>query len=262
MAPKKGLFTEKCIIGMVHCLPLPGTLGYGGNMKKVTAQAVEDARTLERAGFTAIIVENMGDGPFKAIMDTEQRIALAAVSAMVRQAVSIPVGIDAAFCDYEAGLATAVAVDAQFIRVPVFVDTVVTAYGVITPCAHELVRYRRTIGAEHIQLFTDVHVKHSHPLVESVSVVESAKAAAESGADAIIVTGAAIGMETPLATIELVKKSVKLPVVAGSGFSTHNAKEQLKIADGAIVGSSLKPGGDITAPIDLTLAQELMRTVK
>lgn len=25
----------KCLIGMVHCLPLPGTLGHGGDMEKI-----------------------------------------------------------------------------------------------------------------------------------------------------------------------------------------------------------------------------------
>ncbi|KAA3382967.1 photosystem I assembly BtpA, partial [Akkermansia muciniphila] len=65
------------MIGMVHCLPLPGTMGYGGDMGKIIEQAVADAVLLEQVGFDAIIVENMGDAPFAAKMDEEQKAALA-----------------------------------------------------------------------------------------------------------------------------------------------------------------------------------------
>ena len=55
---------KKFVIGMVHCLPLPGTVGFAGDCEKIYAQAVLDARTLEESGVDAVIVENMGDGPF------------------------------------------------------------------------------------------------------------------------------------------------------------------------------------------------------
>ena len=45
------------VIGMVHCLPLPGSFGYGGDMEKILSQAVQDAQTLEKAGVDAVIVE-------------------------------------------------------------------------------------------------------------------------------------------------------------------------------------------------------------
>lgn len=256
------LFTKKCVIGMVHCLPLPGTLGYCGSMQKVIDQAVADAVTLQRAGVHAIIVENMGDSPFAATMDTEQRIALAVAAAHVKQAVTLPVGIDAAFNDYEAGISIAHAIGAQFVRLPVFVDTVMTANGLIQPCARDAVRFRKALGALDVQIFADVQVKHSHMLVQEIGVVESAHMAADSGADAIIVTGAQIGMETPLDVIRAVKQSVKLPIIAGSGFHAGNAKQQFEVADGAIVGSSLKKGGIISNPVSYELTRALMDAVQ
>ena len=66
----------------------------------------------------------------------------------------------------------------------------------------------------------------------------------DSGADGIIVTGTQIGEETPLDLIKRVKNVVKVPVFAGSGVKAENIKDQLQIADGAIIGSSLKEGGD------------------
>jgi hypothetical protein len=51
------------IIGMVHCLPLPGSPSYQGDINKVMEQAVEDAKTLERGGVDAVMVENTNDSP-------------------------------------------------------------------------------------------------------------------------------------------------------------------------------------------------------
>ena len=49
--------------------------------------------------------------------------------------------------------------------------------------------------------------------------------------------------------IKRVKNVVKVPVFAGSGVKAENIKDQLQIADGAIIGSSLKEGGIISNPI-------------
>ena len=51
----------------------------------------------------------------------------------MKQAVQIPVGLDAAFNDCEADIAIAAMVGASFIRVPVFVDTVLFTDGIIQP---------------------------------------------------------------------------------------------------------------------------------
>lgn len=87
------------VIGMVHCLPLPGTTGYRGSVEEIYRQAVQDARTLEESGVDAVIVENMGDDPFGVMLDLIQRTTLAVAAQKVRDAVHIPVGVDAAFCD-------------------------------------------------------------------------------------------------------------------------------------------------------------------
>ena len=87
----------KCLIGMVHCLPLPGTLGHGGDMEKIYEKALADARTLEAAGFDAVIVENTTDMPYARSLSAGQLAALAAVTRCVVQAVRIPVGVDASF---------------------------------------------------------------------------------------------------------------------------------------------------------------------
>ena len=248
----------KTIIGMVHCLALPTAKNFGGDMQKIIDQAVADALTLEKAGVDAIIVENMGDEPFGVTLNTMQRMALASVAGIVRSKVNLPVGIDAAFNDYEASLAIAKAINGDFVRLPVFCDTVRYYGGIITPCCVQALRYREEIGARNIKILADIQVKHTKLVFENTSIEESAKNAAAAGADAMIVTGAAIGTETPIEMIQRVKNVVKLPVLAGSGVNAQNIKEQMDIADGAIVGSSLKKSGDIGNLISYELTKELM----
>lgn len=52
------------------------------------------------------------------------------------------------------------------------------------------------------------------------------------------------------------KNVVKVPVFAGSGVKAENIKDQLQIADGAIIGSSLKEGGIISNPISYDLVKK------
>ena len=248
---------KKTIIGMVHCLASPTTMNFNGDVQKIIDQAVKDAGTLEKAGVDAVIVENMGDEPFGATLNTMQRMMLAAVAAVVGSKVSIPVGIDAAFNDYEAALSIAKAIGADFVRLPVFCDVVLYYGGIINPCCVEALRYREEIDARDIKILADIQVKHSK-LVYETSIEESAKNAVAAGADGLIVTGAAIGTETPLESIKRVKDVVEVPVFAGSGVNAANVKQQMDIADGAIVGSSLKEKGSLENLISFDLTKELI----
>lgn len=251
------------IIGMVHCRPLPGSPRYEGDMQKIIQLAVEDAITLEKAGVDALIVENMGDDPFLIELETAQSTAMAAVSMAVRQSVSLPIGIDAAMNDYRCAISIAQAIGGEFVRIPVFVDTVhYGGVGIIPPCASQAVRYRKDLGAEHIRIFADIQVKHTTVVMPNISLEDSARAAQDSGADALIVTGTRIGQETPIEIIERVKKVVGLPVLAGSGVNTGNVRGQMKIADGAIIGSGLKEGGVLTNPISYELTKALTNELR
>ncbi|MGF7058003.1 BtpA/SgcQ family protein [Brassicibacter mesophilus] len=253
---------KKAIIGMVHLLPLPGTPGFDGNMDKVYQQALADAKALEEGGVTALMVENAGDAPYGRTLDLAQSTALAAIAAVVKLNTNLPVGIDAAFCDYQSALACAKASGADFIRLAVFVDTVEFFGGIMEPCARDAMYYRKQIQAEKVKIFADVQVKHSHMLIPNIPIEESAKVAVSCGADAIIVTGTHTGGETPIEAVQRVKKAVRVPVIVGSGIKTSNIKEQMGIADGAIVGSSLKIDGVVSNPVDKNKVIELMGELK
>lgn len=118
------------------------------------------------------------------------------------------------------------------------------------------------IGAENIKIYADIQVKYSHLLIPELSIEESAKNAQVSLADGIIVTGAYSGNETPLAVVQRVKKVVDLPVFIGSGLSEENVKAQMQIADGAIVGTSLKSVEHGQAVIDQKKVERLMNHLR
>ncbi len=259
---KKFDLHQKNLIGMVHCLPLPKTPYFADNCEQIISQAIQDAKELEKAGFDAICIENMNDTPLKPFMDIPQIAALSAIAALVRRNVSLPIGIDAAFNDYKTSLSIAKILDADFIRTPVFVDTVVYFGGTIQPSAADCMRYREELKGSNIKILADIQVKHSYMLVPSITLVESAKMAVDCGADGLIITGAASGHATPIESLENVKKNVKIPVFVGSGVKTDNIKDQMNIADGAFIGSSIKKGGVLTNPIDSALASDLIAAYK
>ena len=249
---------ENPVIGMVHTLPLPGSENYESSMDEIVKRATEEAITLTENGVDAIMIENMLDVPFAEMLETEQTVALTRVAQAVREVTDVPLGINAAFNDYRSALAIAHVTNAQFVRIPVFVDTMVYAGGVIHPCAREALQYRKKLGANSIQILADIQVKHAYSLAPAMPIEESAVNALTCGADGVIVTGVGTGSETPMETIEKVKSTVPIPVFIGSGVNKDNIQEQLSKADGAIVGSSLKPGKDIGKPVDKELTRALI----
>ncbi|KMY51496.1 BtpA/SgcQ family protein [Peribacillus loiseleuriae] len=256
------LFDEKkVVIGMVHLLPLPGTPLYSNDIPGIYNQALKDARTLEEGGVNALMIENFGDMPFKKNLEIEQVATMAAVSSIIKQQTDLQIGIDAAFCDYKAALSIALAIQADFVRLAVFVDTVESFNGIMEPCSADALAYRKAIGAEHVAILADIQVKHTHMLIPNIPIEESAKVAVSCMADAIIVTGSHTGGETPIDTVKRVKAVVDCPVIIGSGVSSKNIKEQLVIADGVIVGSSLKSTSDPTSLVDIEKVKSLVENI-
>ncbi len=82
-------------------------------------------------------------------------------------------------------------------------------------------------------------------------------------ADAIVVTGAGTGKETPLEKITHFRSGIgNHPLIIGAGLTPENARQQLLLADGAIVGTALKVGNETSNPIDRFKVRDLMAVVK
>lgn len=125
---------RKLLIGMIHCLPLPGTYGATATIDEVIARAVSDAKALERVGFDAVMIENE-DLCLEPHMTKVQFSAISMVAQAVRSAVKLPLGLCCSGLNYEEALSIAKVVGGDFIRTPIFVDTVMNYNGIMTPCS-------------------------------------------------------------------------------------------------------------------------------
>ncbi len=267
---------RKLLIGMVHVGALPGTPGSRLSVPQLADRAAAEASLLRKAGFDAIIVENMHDRPY-VHQDHGPEIvaAMTAVVIAVRQAVEsgagrrassggLPIGIQVLSGGNREALGIALAAGLQFIRCENFVFAHVADEGLLpTAEAGPLLRYRRHIGAAHIHVMCDIKKKHaSHAITADVSLPEAAAAAEFFGADGVIVSGTATGRPTDPDDVLRARQGCGLPVWVGSGVTPENIPSLIGQADALIVGSWLKKSGRWENPVDSNRAAAIVRTFR
>lgn len=80
---------------------------------------------------------------------------------------------------------------------------------------------------------------------------------------AIVVTGAGTGIETGMEKIRQFRNVLgSFPLFIGAGMTADTCREQLAVADGAIVGSWFKRHGMTGEPVDAKRVREFMEIVK
>ncbi len=250
----------RALIGMLHVGALPGTPTAHLGIEELIARAVSEARAYRDAGFTALAIENMHDRPYlSGGVGPEITAAMTAVALAVKRETQLPLGIQVLAGANREALAVAHACGAEFVRVEGFVFAHVADEGLIESCAGELLRYRRTIGADRVLVFADIKKKHSaHAITADVSLVETARAAEFFLADGVIVTGVATAAETNAGEVRDVAQAVGLPVLVGSGVTPTNLA-RYPDASGFIVGSSVKQGGRWEQALDLDAVKAVAR---
>lgn len=248
---KQIFHTSQPIIGVVHLLPLPTSARWGGNLNAIIDRAEQEAVALISGGVNGIIIENFFDAPFpKNRVDPAVVSAMTAIVTRLMELVSVPIGINVLRNDSLSAMAIASCTGAAFIRVNVLSGVMATDQGLIEGCAHELLRYRRELGAD-VKIMADVLVKHAQPLSAS-DLTYAVRETIERGlADAVILSGLATGDPPSLEDLRLAKAAAgNIPTIVGSGASFKNISNLIQFADGVIVSSSLKRQGKIENSID------------
>ena len=137
-----------------------------------------------------------------------------------------------------------------------------TDQGIISGIAHDLLRLRKSLGAEEIRIFADVDVKHSAPLANRTLEEEVAEMTGRGGADAVIVSGRSTGDTVDSAEFDRILTAAgTTPVLIGSGADPASAAGLCPPAAGIIVGSALKQDGLVAAPVDETRARKFVQSV-
>ena len=236
---------------MIHVGALPGTPKAGPTISEIAGEAASEAEIYTRHGMDALMIENMHDRPYlKGGVGPEITAAMTRVAMEVKGATALPCGIQIlAGANHEA-LAVANAAGLDFVRAEGFVFAHVADEGIIESSAAELLRFRKQIGAERVQILADIKKKHSsHSITADTGIAETARAAEFFLADGVIVTGVATGENADLHELAAVREATDLPVCVGSGVTADNVSDYLQNADAVIVGSACKEGSDWRNPV-------------
>jgi uncharacterized protein len=248
------------VIGMLHVPPLPGSPGSTLALSSVVSLVLKDAEALATGGVDGLMLENFGDVPFYPDSVPPATVAqLTRIAVEVRKRFTLPLGINVLRNDALAALSVAAAADAHFIRVNILAGARLTDQGIIEGQAHELLRLRRQLNVQSVKILADVDVKHSAPLAPRSLNDETADLVHRAGADGLIVSGSGTGLKTSLDDVKTVKQAAAgRPVLVGSGVAADDIAGFDGLADGIIVGSSLKANGDVRQPVDPLRVKELV----
>ena len=218
-----------------------------------------DLRALVEGGVDGVILENYGDAPYFPGRVPPQTVSfLTRLAYEVKEASSLPLGINVLRSDGISALAVATAVGAEFVRVNVYTGVRVSGEGLIQGNAHEIQRYRSELGSG-VKVFADVDVKHSTAVGDVDLEDEVTETILRGRADAVIVSGKATGSETRLEDLRRAKEAAgSVPVLAGSGVTAATVADTLRCADGAIVGTGFKVGGVTDNVVDVDEVRALM----
>jgi membrane complex biogenesis BtpA family protein len=259
---------QNIIIGALHFPPLLGFSDFAG-YKHALKYALADLKAFESGGVDGIFIEN-NYGLTKEKVDSSIAIAMGYLIGEIRKHTKLPLGASVLWNDYETAFALAHTYDLQFIRIPVFVDTVEPYCGVITGNPKHVKATQKLLKADNVAIFADILVKHSKH-ISTHSLESAAKKAIKAGTDAVIVTGDWTGQSpTPQTVSKLRSKMGTFPILIGSGVGASNVSDLFASANGAIVSTSLKAGAikagernvkGFEQRIDAKLVTQLVKTI-
>lgn len=240
------------LIGVLHLPPLPGSPRPSPGLDAVVARAVSDAMVLARGGADGLIVENFGDAPFD-----RDEVPPWTVAAMTRVCLAVrdaaprlKLGVNVLRNDARSAVSVAAATGGAFVRINVHTGVMVTDQGLVEGRARATLLERNRLGAD-VKIVADVRVKHAVPLGEP-DLADLARDTVHRGlADVLVVTGTGTGRRTDPSDWRRVREAVPgTPVWVGSGFDPESAAAFPGV-DGAIVGTWLHDGSDLSAPLSV-----------
>ncbi len=253
----------KPVIAMAHFPPLPGTPLYddAAGVHGILDRVASDLAKLLQGGVDGILFCNEGDRPYSLRADFE---AVAVMTRVITETAprDRPFGTDFLW-DGKAALAMALATGASFVR-EVFTGVYDSDMGLWNTDAAGLLRYRRQIGAQGVKVFFNVTPEFAAPLGHRPVGVLAHSAVVSSLADAILVSGRMAGAEPDISALREAKAAAGdgVPVLVNTGAKADNIRQFLDVADGVIVGSSLKVDGYTWNPVDEGRVRAFMKAVR
>ncbi|MCL6283924.1 BtpA/SgcQ family protein [Ruegeria sp. 2012CJ41-6] len=250
----------KPVIGMVHIGALPGTPLFDPSLDLLAA-ARADLVALQDAGFDAVMFGNENDRPYEFQVDMASTATMAAIIGQLKPEIKVPFGVNVLW-DPMSSVALGAATGAAFVR-EIFTGTYASDMGPWTPDAGKAMRYRDRLNRSDMAMLYNVSAEFAHSLDQRPLPDRARSAVFSSIPDAVLVSGQITGEAASMSDLEAVKAVLPdIAVMANTGVKHETVANVLAIADGCIVGSSLKVDGDTWNPIDPDRARDFMARVR
>ncbi|MCC6447004.1 MAG: BtpA/SgcQ family protein [Armatimonadetes bacterium] len=256
---KETFHTAKPIVAMCHMKALPGDPGYDADkgLGRVIEEARADLAALQDGGVDAVMFSNEASLPYLTTVEPITYVTMARIIGEMLDEIKVPFGVNVLW-DPKASIDLAVATGALFVR-EIFTGVYGSDFGLWNTHCGEVVRHRRRIHGEHVRLLFNI-VPEAAAYLGNRGVADIARSTVfNAGPDGLCVSGLTAGVATSSEALRLVKEvAPETPVFANTGVRVENVEEQLRIADGAVVGTAFKRDGYIWNEVDPRRVKEFM----
>ena len=248
---------------MIHLPALPGSPLYNPKLglNYILETAEQDLLALQEAEVDAVMFGNENDRPYEFNANPASSSTMAYVIGTLSNKIKVPYGVNVLW-DPMSTIAVAASTGAHFVR-EIFTGTYASDMGYWNPDAGKAMRYRNSLNREDLLMFYNISAEFAYSL-DKRSVAERSKSVVFSSIpDAILVSGQITGESVVISELQKVKNLIPhTPVLANTGVKIENVEDTLSIADGVIIGSSLKVDGNTWNAVDPIRASDFMNKVK
>ncbi len=255
--------TAKPVIAMVHLGALPGTPLHDADagLDGLVTGAAADLAALQAAGVDAVMFGNENDRPYEFNVDTASTATMAYVIGRLRDQITVPFGVNVLW-DPDSTVALAAATGAAFCR-EIFTGTYASDMGIWTPDAGRALRYRKRLQRDDLLMLYNVSAEFADSMDRRPLADRARSAVFSSVPDAVLVSGQITGEAARMEDLEAVKAVLPdTPVLANTGVKHDTVADVMRIADGCVVGSSLKVDGHTWNAVDPHRARDFMDRVR
>ena len=253
----------KPIIAMVHVGALPGAPLYDkkAGLEGLVEGARQDLKALQAAGVDAVMFGNENDRPYEFEVDMASTATMAYVIGVLRSEITVPFGVNVLW-DPMSSVALAAATGASFMR-EIMTGVYASDMGQWNTNAGRALRYRNHLDRPDLAMLFNISAEFAFSN-DRRSLADRARSAIFSSVpDAILVSGAMTGEAPAMHDLAAVKNVLPdTPVLANTGVKLETIGEVMKLADGCVVGSSLKVKGHTWNAVDPERAAAFMAAAR
>lgn len=254
---------KKPVIAMCHLLGLPGDPQFDtvGGIRSVIEHARRDLHALQEGGVDAIMFSNESSLPYLTRVETITTATMARIIGELMAEIEVVFGVNVLW-DPKASLDLAMATGAKFVR-EIFTGVYASDFGLWNTNAGEVIRHQHAIGAQDVRLLFNIVPEAAVYLAKRDFSDIARTTVFNTRPDALCVSGLTAGSETSSQVLQQVKSAVpEVPVFANTGVNMNNVEEQLAIADGAVIGTAFKEGGETFNSVSGDRVRDLMGKVR